>query len=144
MRGSVQRLSVLLGEKPEPSGAFHKDALSRGSSVPAPSPVNPTGHLGPFSLPQELDEEAAASRANPPACAALPGLPFLSRRTAAAPGHGRRMLRATEGARGVWPDPQGFLHPRYFAITSPGYAGFSCPGSCLHWEGERAAGPGCP
>jgi len=64
---------------------------------------------------------------------------------AAGPGRGRRMLRAVEGARGARPDPPGgFLHPRYFAITSPGYAGFSCPGSCWRWEGGRGAGPACP
>lgn len=45
--------------------------------------------------------------------AVQPCLPFLSHRMAAGSGHGRRMLRAVEGVRGVWPYPPGFLHPRY-------------------------------
>lgn len=39
--------------------------------------------------------------------------------------------------------PQDFLHPRQFAVTSPGYAGFNCPSCCFCWEKERGAHPTC-
>lgn len=41
--------------KPEPFGAFHMDALSRASSLPALSPANPTGAIwAPFPFPGSL------------------------------------------------------------------------------------------
>lgn len=39
--------------------------------------------------------------------------------------------------------PQDFLHPRQFAVTSPGCAGFNCPSCCFCWEEERGAHPTC-
>lgn len=57
--------------KPEPFGAFHRDALSRASSLPALRPANPTGYLGPFSLPWELSREVTTYRVNSAACTAL-------------------------------------------------------------------------
>lgn len=72
------RFSPVWGWKPELFGAFHKDALSFASSVPALSPANPTGYLGPFSLPWELSRKVTTYRVNTPACTALPGLPSLA------------------------------------------------------------------
>ena len=107
-----------------------------------PAQLIPWGTWAPFSC-----RRSSAGKPLPTEQIFLPAQPcqpcpaFLSCRMAAGPGHGRRMLRAVEGARRVCPDPQGFLHPRYFAITLPGYAGFSCPGSCLCCKGGRGAGP---
>lgn len=70
-----------------------------------PAQLIPQGTWVPFPCHGELSGKTTACRANLPACAALLGLPFLSRRMAAGPGHSRRMLRAMEGAGETWPDP---------------------------------------
>lgn len=141
MRRALQRGSVLLGGKPEPFSASHKDALSRASSVPALRPANPTGYLGPSSLPWELSRAVATYRVNTPACTVLPGLPSLAlSQDCCQP---RSQLHDMDGARAVWLDPHS-CSPDIFAVTSPDHASSNCPSCCLYWEEEKAAGPTCP